>query len=680
MSARKSSIRKLETIPPTLIETIVSRLRDSRRVRRSLPTWGRIHIDRPLPFLCVYRNPATGQDPDTERLATSEASYLICSGKRKLQPGLTELIKSVASVLTDQFGSCLLLELWAGPPPQTNGPFSTAELTPTFRIVAPRSPDQDIMTDEFQQALSRIRLGKRRAKVSATHSSRCAPPRLPPLLNQHDAREIGCHLYGLEITPIYRTESGEEIFPGVLRELRHRLTVALRRSFFEFARSHTTHRPRHYHALGRNAVVKAVWEVDRLLAAASDQFDFLLQLTPVNSEAAWQEFKNSRFERRPVFHYRPLPTEPVVLKRNLFKAPVERVEDPALAQIFREKLDEMDRQITMLTDRNTSRFRHGSIQLYGDIDESLTHLALDILEQVPSRSRDENTRRTISPQEFADRAREEIAYLKKGLPSLSATVEVRSDVSSLMVSRGNLLVSTQSRIPESRVESLIQHEVGTHVLTYHNGRTQRFQQLYAGLAGYDELQEGLAVLTEYLSGGLSKPRVRMLAARVIAARAMLDGATFVETFRELDRRYDFAKRTAFNIVMRIFRGGGLTKDAVYLRGLVQILKYLGGGGELEPLLVGKIATQHIPIVRELQWRGVLRDPPLTPRYLSLPAALERLERVRKGASVLELIDLKPRPRGSNAKSTRYGTTVMGGLPAAAAGTEVQSAREEPIAE
>ena len=50
-----------------------------------------------------------------------------------------------------------------------------------------------------------------------------------------------------------------------------------------------------------------------------------------------------------------------------------------------------------------------------------------------------------------------------------------------MVSNGNLLIGKRLQIPESRVEALIQHEVGTHVLTYVNGRNQPFQQLYCGL-------------------------------------------------------------------------------------------------------------------------------------------------------------------------------------------------------
>ena len=151
------------------------------------------------------------------------------------------------------------------------------------------------------------------------------------------------------------------------------------------------------------------------------------------------------------------------------------------------------------------------------------------------------------------------------------------------------------------------------------------------------MHEGLAVLSEYLVGGMSRPRLRLLAARVIAARSMLDGASFIDTFRELNGSYNLGRRVAFTVAMRAYRGGGLSKDAVYLKGLRQILEYLGKGGELEPLFVGKISVEHIPIIRELQWRGVLTEPPLKPRYLNNPEALARLDRVREGMSVPDLV-------------------------------------------
>jgi uncharacterized protein (TIGR02421 family) len=207
-----------------------------------------------------------------------------------------------------------------------------------------------------------------------------------------------------------------------------------------------------------------------------------------------------------------------------------------------------------------------------------------------------------------------------------------------MVSRGHLLVGSKTGIPPSRVEALIQHEIGTHLLTYYNGKAQPFHQLYTGLPGYEELQEGLAVISEYLVGGLSKPRLRILAGRVMAVRFLVEGATFVDTFKKLYIDYGFEQRTAFIITLRVYRGGGLTKDAIYLRGLKNLLDYLKLGGELEPLFVGKISADHVPIIEELQYRKVLKSAPLRPRYLTDPKASERLERLRGGLSLLDLIE------------------------------------------
>jgi uncharacterized protein (TIGR02421 family) len=384
-------------------------------------------------------------------------------------------------------------------------------------------------------------------------------------------------------------------------------------------------------------VVKAVWEVDRKLAEVSNAFDLLLQVTPTNTDEAWTEFRRRRFEVAPEFSSRPLKVDPTLAKRELFQIPIERIEDPTLAQLFRDQQVSLDRKLTLLADRGGSQFLYGSLQLYGRVDEPLLNLAHQILNRVPSRSRDESPRGAADAKAFAARATEEIEHYRSLHPAVRGTVEVRTDLAGMMVSRGNLLIGVRTKVPRSRVEALIAHEVGTHIVTYVNGRAQPFRQLSIGLPGYDELQEGIAVLSEYLVGGLSRPRLRLLAARVLAAHRMVEGADFVEVFRELDRAHDFAQRTAFNIAMRVFRGGGLTKDLVYLRGLVGVLAYLRDGGALEPLLVGKLGPDHVPIIKELQWRKVLVPPPLRPRYLDDPGAVRRLAGLRQGVSVLDLV-------------------------------------------
>jgi uncharacterized protein (TIGR02421 family) len=327
------------------------------------------------------------------------------------------------------------------------------------------------------------------------------------------------------------------------------------------------------------------------------------------------------------------------LKRRLFQVPLERIEDPTLAHLLRQKQDELDRKITMLSDVGTRRLLPGSLQVHGPLDESLVALASDLLERVARRKRGVSGSRQLVAEDFARLAREEVARYQVVDPTFQPEIEVRDDIySGLLVSHGSLLVGRKTRFPEERVEALLQHEIGTHLVTHHNGNCQPFRQLAVGLAGYDGLQEGLAVLAEFLAGGLTRPRARLLAARVMAVKSLLEGAQFVDTFRLLTRQYAFVQKTAYTIAMRVHRGGGLTKDANYLRGVVEILAYLESGGAIEPLLAGKIAADHIPLVEELRLRQILCAPPLRPRFLDYPQFESRLDSLRSGLTPLQLIE------------------------------------------
>jgi hypothetical protein len=131
--------------------------------------------------------------------------------------------------------------------------------------------------------------------------------------------------------------------------------------------------------------------------------------------------------------------------------------------------------------------------------------------------------------------------------------------------------------------------------------------------------------------------MRTLAARVIGTKVLIDGGDFIDCFRLLSR-YGFQRRSAFNITVRLYRGGGLTKDAIYLRGLNEVLKYLRDGGDLPQLFVGKIATNQIPFITELLSRKVISPPRLMPRYLQREDCQERLMALRQGVAVHELLE------------------------------------------
>lgn len=622
------------------IDQIVVRLGENKRVRRNLPLWGRIHIDRQLPFLCVYRRPTRHQDVGTEQLVMGQPAYLTALGQKSLAPGLSQLVESTVKMMSNSFGSFLIIEIWCGLEDSPQDMIDPVFQRPAFNIIIPKQYAITNTAEVLEKELAAIEIHQKRAKVSVVSTGKPTPPHLPALLSEAVANKLGCVTIGIVVRPIYRQlETGENL-PFVHQAMIREFNRALQQTFFTFVHTQTKYRPAHYQMLGRHAMVKAVWNIDKQLAEVSSCFDFLLQVTPVNAHTAWTTFKRQRFERLPTFHYRPRALDPALLKRQLWNIHIERVEDPSLQHLFREKRKELDTQISMLGNMNSDKFLYGSMQLYGDLDEELVATSREILETVSPHSREHNGRRTLSAQEFAQLARTQIESYREVAPDFNAEVYVQSNITGLVVSRGNLLVGDKVKISESRVEALLSHEVGIHIVTYFNGQAQPFKLLYSGLAGYEELQEGLAVLAEYLVGGLSKPRLRLLAARVMAAHSLINGATFIDTFRLLKDTYRFKQRTAFNIVMRVYRAGGLTKDAVYLRGLIQLLHYLQAKPLSELFFIGKIAIDHIPIIQELQRRNVLHPLRLPPHFLNIPQTVARLERLGHGLSVIDLLERK----------------------------------------
>jgi len=619
-----------------LIEPVVQRLSQNKFIRRKLPVYGRLHIDRQVPFLCVYRKAAASTESGAEKFAQALSSHLLCAARRSLRPELSRLTAAVSESLVHQFGSCLILEIWDGPVQPGKEVVAQAEMVPAFTIVSSRSTPVSV-SNCFSEAFSRVRVMGNLATVTTRRSNHYCPKNMAPLLSDAAAREQGCHLLGIEISPFYLNPGTGELYPYVLRRMARQFNLAANRALFTYTRTHTSHRPPHFHSLGRRAIVKAVWDADHVFATIADSLDILLNVTPVNAESSFNEFRKSGFRIKPQLYYRPLPVDPLFLKRDLYRAPVHRIEDPALGQLFREQLEDLDRQIDMLRNRNTDRFLPNTVQVYGSVDASLVELAERILKTLPSRSRN-GRGPTVDAGTFARYAAEEIDRYKDLYPDLRAGIQVRDDVVGLLVSRGNLLVSSRTRLSPNRVRALLNHEIGTHVLTYANGRAQPFRQLYSGLAGYEALQEGMAVMSEYLVGGLSVSRLRVLAARVVAVHRMLTGADFVRNYHELTEKYHFTQRTAYGIILRTYRGGGITKDAVYLRGLRDVIDYLSRGGEIAPLFVGKVGLSHLPIIRELCWRKVIKPPPLLPLYLEDQEVKDRLALIQGGLSLQDIVD------------------------------------------
>lgn len=617
-----------------LIADVSNRLARGQRVRRALPTGGRLHIDRQLPFLFVYRPPKGGGDPGIAGLINGEASYLVAPERVRARGWTSRMVERIADVLSAAFGGFLIIEVWATEGGSGETPYAPVA---SFRLVVDAKWSDSPTVERLTASLATIRILKRRPRIQIEPDGRLSPPGFPALIPAKRARELATRYVGIEVAPIHRDPTTGEEFPILQRSLARQMDVAFRRAAYEFARSETVHRPLHYQALGRRTFVRAVTDVDRALSTVAESFDLLLMVTPTNAEEAFRRFQRARYEKPPQFSYRPRTVDPPLLKRAVYQAKIERVEDPTLEQIFREKQRELDLKLTLIGEREQPRFLPTAIALFGGVDLELVELAASLIRLFPREPRS-GPSRSIDAAAFAERAAQEMERYRIISPSMPGRVIVRDDIVSLMFSAGDLLVGSGMSFPSQRVEPLIQHEIGTHAVTYWNGKAQPFRLLASGLASHDELQEGLAVFTEYLMGGLTPARLRTLAGRVLAARAVVDGAEFVDTFRLLRNDHGFSARMAYLTAMRVHRGGGFIKDAVYLRGLLKVMDYIRSGGRLDTLLVGKIAAEHTAVIEELQRRQVLAPPPLRPTYLDLPDTHYRIERIRSGMGIGDMTD------------------------------------------
>ncbi|MCE1180156.1 flavohemoglobin expression-modulating QEGLA motif protein [Actinomycetota bacterium] len=375
--------------------------------------------------------------------------------------------------------------------------------------------------------------------------------------------------------------------------------------------------------------------VDYALAQLSSSLRFLLDVTPLNAEDAREAFLADG--REPEFIYRAVDTDPKVLSAVLDDIDLGRVEEPILAQLLRRKHRELHQQFEMIGARDTDDFLPLSIELYGGVSTELRETAERLIGQVTPPERAETR---VDAQQFLALAESEIEHYRSVDPDIEMHAEIRPDVSGVLVSGNTLLIGPETSVDARRADALLQHEVGTHLVTQVNGAVQPIKTLGSGLAGYDETQEGLAVLAEIACGGLTSGRLRQLAARVVTVHRRTSGADFVEAHRALTE-VGFPASAAFTTVMRVYRSGGLTKDAIYLRGVLDLLTHIRAGGELDLFFLGKFALEDLPLVEDLHGRGILQPATLQPRYAADPLARERLSRAAETTSLSELLEGEP---------------------------------------
>ncbi len=607
-------------IEQKIVLRVCKKLAAEKPVHEELPKNGILHFEKLLPYICIYRY----KEPDGyfSGLLRTQASYIIVDES----VAISDLLEAISVTISKKLNAFLILELWP----------IRMDHEAEFEIYCPENKAPATIA-ALDKGFGELREIYPEVSTQIINSYDRHPQHLEALMEIDESKESGGLLIGIGVPTLYERQEEEEVYSLFYRKFYTRFSEIIKRAAYEFIRVQTSNPFHHYLMLGKTILDQVTKTSDRQLAILSEGMSFLLRTTPVNSTSEWKKFQKSNFSKEPSFNYRLISLDPELQKRKLYDIPIDRVEDPTLAFILRDKRLEIEKQLTMLEERGTDNFRFIGESLYGRIGENVITGAREILEAFPTPEVIEPVNK-FNCHEFAEKAWEEIDYYQRQFPELKLSLEIRKDVAGIMVSKTKLLISDQLSMNKERTDALIQHEIATHILTYCNGKNQPLKQMYAGFAGYDALQEGLAVLAEFLVGGLTVNRMRILAGRVLAAESMVMGADFLQTFDMLTDTYNFNPRTAYDVTMRIYRGGGLTKDAVYLTGLMQLMDYLKEGGTLETLYSGKFNINHVALIEELLHRNVLKKP-ILPRFLNREDVKQRLDQLREGIEVSSLVSL-----------------------------------------
>ncbi|MBT8269653.1 MAG: DUF1704 domain-containing protein [Flavobacteriaceae bacterium] len=360
---------------------------------------------------------------------------------------------------------------------------------------------------------------------------------------------------------------------------------------------------------------KSIFDIDSNLNRLVKKIELLNYINPLNIEQEKKQFFSSKYNYDPKFKYPKIKFDGYKLHRLFFSQRLERILDDDIRKLYEDIIYDHSSLIECIeTIGQGKRFYYNSLKSFGSPTEQDVDNAQFILRFDDSEF-DEDMLPLYDVHEakaYFDEFSKRYDFEFETLFShhISAAAMVRNNTQTLILRKNH-------KFSKNQLEVLANHEIGVHLVTSFNACEQPLKIFFNGIPNNVETQEGLAVYSEYMSGCLTLTRLKELAYRVIAVDTLRRGYSFSQTFDLLFNQYKLNRDKAFSITQRVHRGGGFTKDHLYLRGLKRIYNYAKSGGDLDTLLIGKMSLEYLDVVKKLQDLGLAKKSiHFTDSYLS----------------------------------------------------------------
>ncbi|MEZ4741559.1 MAG: flavohemoglobin expression-modulating QEGLA motif protein [Bdellovibrionota bacterium] len=416
-----------------------------------------------------------------------------------------------------------------------------------------------------------------------------------------------------EIKKVYLDEISGDVYPEIIQALKEELkrVITLQAKFH--ANEATNITIKKHHGLLGSDVGPVVREVDSKIFNHMKNFDVLSFVSPINVEYEKKVFFSNKYTKNPKFKYMPLHIDSASLKRGLYALPVKQINDVTLDNLYSKIIDSYCDQIDLLSCREDIRFLYSSLKYFGAPSEEDIAIAKFLLKSPPLEVHSDE-REIVDEKYVHDKCTEMMGYFGfSGKITRSKNLVANAVFHS---GRNILKLKAGLKVSAQYANALAHHEIGIHMLTTENSRLQPLKIMTLGLPIDTKTQEGLAILSEYLSGNISLARLKDLSLRVMAVNHMIKHRNFVDTFHYLVDSYHISTDKAYYLTCRVYRGGGFTKDYLYLRGFKEIFNlYLTERNKLDNLFIGKTSLEFLPMLDELVSRGILKQPHYIPKAL-----------------------------------------------------------------
>lgn len=405
-----------------------------------------------------------------------------------------------------------------------------------------------------------------------------------------------------EVKKVFMDEQTGVLFPLVLESIQVGLKQAFSATGAHFQRKASTKRRVKRADMLSTKIDSSVLSVDKALYKLASKIETLKYVNPTNLVRERARFYSAPRRYKPNYRYRQLPVNSIELKHQLYKMPIDKISDPDLKALYSDMIDKLSEKVDLLTSVGQDSFLYSSLKYHGKPNDAAIKNSRFLLYANDFES-------DLLPEQNVAFAKAQLSQAAVQWGMKCKITETASIAAKAMVSSNppTLFLNSNATYGEKEVERLIQHELGVHMATALNAKIQPLSIFRLGLPGSTFTQEGLAILAEFKGGYMSLDRLKILAARVLAVDSMLKEQDFFQTYLYLIEELEIESQLAFSITTRVYRGGGFTKDHLYLAGFVELL-HTSENRNLDNLLIGKCSLKYHDLIDELVQRQWLKPP------------------------------------------------------------------------